>query len=172
MEKTVIDFLESRSEKAFKALYEQCNRSLYHVALAALNYQTSEAEDVVQEAWLTAIRKIDEFKGISTFKTWITGILLNLCRKKNEKQLRVHEIYKADTLKAGNDDLIDLEKALTTLPDGYREVLILHDLEGYKHREIAELMGISEGTSKSQLFNARKSIRKYFNEDEKGKQIF
>ena len=58
-------------------------------------------------------------------------------------------------------DMIDLEKALSKLPTGYREILLLHDLEGYKHHEIAELLGIKDGTSKSQLFNARRMMRKF-----------
>jgi RNA polymerase sigma-70 factor (ECF subfamily) len=130
-----------------------------------------EAEDAVQEAWLRAVRDLERFEGRSRFETWVTGILVHCCR---EQRRRVASARRR--LPAAEDETeeaaapisgaaaaaparLDVEAVLRDLPDGYREVLVLHDLFGYTHAEIARMLEIEEGTSKSQLARARRAAR-------------
>ena len=120
--------------------------------------------------WCIAIRKLAEFQWRSELKTWLTGILINLSREKRkeeEKEMNLHNtlITEAEKpLEPSVFDVHDLEKAISELPPGYRQVVILHDVEGYTHQEIAELLDIAEGTSKSQLYHARKTLREYLSQ--------
>jgi RNA polymerase sigma-70 factor (ECF subfamily) len=124
------------------------------------------AEDLIQEMWIRAIQRIETFRWNSSLLTWLTGILVNLNRERFREKVheKLSEEFSATlTHKDSGVEVIDLENAIASLPVGYREILILHDVEGYKHREIAEMLNIDEGTSKSQLFNARRAMRKYLN---------
>lgn len=124
--------------------------------------QRSVAEDIVQETWVVAIQTLDRFEGKASFKTWLTGILINKFRehqRKNRGTLSLTVLAQRPTTTKSQNLNIDLKNAILQLPDGYREVLTLHDIEGFKHKEIARLLNIKEGTSKSQLFQARKAMR-------------
>lgn len=163
-------FLKTRSERAFSNLYKAKTPRLYQMALRLTAHNQHEAEELVQEMWCIAIRKLADFEWRSELKTWLIGILINLSReqrKRNEKETGARDVFK----ETSNEPTIesdfstyDLEKALMALPAGYRQVIILHDIEGYKHKEIADLLDINEGTSKSQLFHARKALRIYLKE--------
>lgn len=168
--KLVSDFLQTRSERAFLNLYQSKTPHIYKMALR-LTQDTIESEELVQEMWVVAIRKLVDFKWRSELKTWLIGILINLSREKRKKLEGEVEFTKAEII---DNSIIkempfatsyDLEVGISMLPPGYRQSIILHDIEGYKHREIAELLDISVGTSKSQLFYARKTLREYLNED-------
>ncbi|HSU27909.1 MAG TPA: RNA polymerase sigma factor, partial [Chitinophagaceae bacterium] len=93
-----------------------------------------------------------------------SGIVINCCREYNRKKTysntTIEDIENLLGITQNPEMKVDIQKALIELPEGYREVLVLHDIEGYKHEEISTLLGISEGTSKSQLFHARKAIKK------------
>lgn len=160
----VDEFLVERNETAFRQLYRSSTPAVYQLALR-LSPNQQEAEDLVQKAWIVAIEKIDKFQRRSTFKTWLTGILINLCKEMQRKHaVHVNSIDDDNSpaqnrTASGTADKIDLENAIRSLSPGYREVLILHDIEGYTHKEIGELLEISSGTSKSQLFQARKILR-------------
>ncbi len=124
--------------------------------------QRSVAEDIVQETWVVAIQTLDRFEGKASFKTWLTGILINKFRehqRKNRDTVSLAVLVQRPTTTKSQNLNIDLKNAILQLPDGYREVLTLHDIEGFKHKEIARLLNIKEGTSKSQLFQARKAMR-------------
>lgn len=124
--------------------------------------QRSVAEDIVQETWVVAIQTLDRFEGKASFKTWLTGILINKFRehqRKNRDTISLAVLVQRPTTTKNQNLNIDLKNAILQLPDGYREVLTLHDIEGFKHKEIARLLNIKEGTSKSQLFQARKAMR-------------
>lgn len=124
--------------------------------------QRSVAEDIVQESWVVAIQSLDRFAGKASFKTWLTGILINKFRehqRKNRDTVSLAVLVQRPTAAKSQNLSIDLKNAILQLPDGYREVLTLHDIEGFKHKEIARLLNIKEGTSKSQLFQARKAMR-------------
>jgi RNA polymerase sigma-70 factor (ECF subfamily) len=165
----VNNFLDHRDEKAFRALYKSKTPHLYKMAFR-LTQNKSLADDLIQEMWIIAIKKLDKFQWRSALKTWLTGILLNLFRsrwKNPEKEVNLEvDTQRMETnIESRLIDTFDLETAIAKLPPGYRQIIILHDIEGYTHHEIAHLLGIKEGTSKSQLFHARKTLRKYLNED-------
>ncbi len=164
----VKQFLRNRSEKAFRRLYQARTPHLYQMALR-LTQDYSLSEDLIQEMWVVAIRKLPEFEWRSPLKTWLTGILINLHRNHRKKSKQVMRVTTEQL--SGPDQQFtlhtvhDLERGIAQLPPGYRQVIILHDVEGYKHQEIAELLDITEGTSKSQLFHARKALRLFLNQD-------
>lgn len=162
---TIHAFLMERSETLFLVLYRAHADVLYRLALRLSGNDPDFAKDLAQETWATAIRRLDQFEHRSSFRTWITGILVNKWR----------EHFREQPSWAGLDDEngtethpmsqtiepMDLERAIGRLADGYRAVLLLHDAEGYKHQEIAQILGIDEGTSKSQLSRARSQMRTY-----------
>lgn len=127
------------------------------------------ADELIQDTWIRAIKKLESFKHKSTLTTWLIGILININRENFKAKIRekVYEDLSVEdpALTTENRiDLMDLESAIESLPNGYRQILILHDVEGFRHKDISEMLEISEGTSKSQLFQARRAIRKYLNE--------
>jgi RNA polymerase sigma-70 factor (ECF subfamily) len=159
-------FLLSGSETLFRQLYRKHTLSVYRLALQLTNKDVAGTEDIIQEAWVRAVTKLAEFKWNSSFKTWLSGIVINCCReylRKNKSGTIPYSDIEEEPFYKPANDKIDLRNALAMLPLGYREVLLLHDMEGYKHEEIGQLLGISEGTSKSQLFHARKAIQKLLN---------
>lgn len=134
---------------------------LYAFALR-LQGDADEANDVVQEAWLRALRGLGGFTWKSALRTWLSGIVLNCCRERWVARGESLEIA-PDLASAADDhaDLrVDLERAIAALPTGYRTVVVLHDIEGYTHEEIAAQLGVEPGTSKSQLARARRDLRR------------
>jgi RNA polymerase sigma-70 factor (ECF subfamily) len=157
-------FLKNRDEASFSTLYSAKTPRLYQVALRLTCHNEPEAQDLVQEMWMIAIRKIDLFRWESELKTWLTGILINLSREKRKRDAREQELKEKITAvdEIATEETFskeDLENAITRLPAGYRQVIILHDIEGYKHQEIASIMDVTVGTSKSQLYHARKVLK-------------
>ena len=137
---------------------------------------TAEAEDLTQEAFLQLFRKIATFRGESAFSTWLHRLSVNVVlmhlRKKNLPVVSLEETTQGgeeDTPKkdfgaedlalAGSIDRLQLQKAVDDLPPGYRTIFVLHDIEGYEHNEIADIVGCSIGNSKSQLHKARMKLR-------------
>ena len=149
-------------ERAFRELYRRHTPRMYQLVLRTLACE-EDAEDVVQETWVRAVRSLDRFRGESRFSTWVTAIAVNLVG--DRLRVRKKWVFEADALDSLSErevhpgDAVDIERALELLPPGYRTVLLLHDVEGYKHEEIAEQLGIAIGTSKSQLFHARRALR-------------
>ena len=155
-------FLKDRSSNNFSALFQQYTEALMRMAMYLTKRQSEHAEDIVQETWITAIEKLEGFSEQSTLKTWLMGILLNKYRehaRKNKELASLEMAHSRQTNGSKLDLAIDMRNAIIQLPNGYREVLALHDIEGFKHKEIASMLEINEGTSKSQLFQARKSMR-------------
>ena len=154
-------FLRGRSEDAFRALYRAHTPALYALALRLTGGDRGEAEDLVQESWVRALTALRTFRGQSALRSWLCGVLVNVRRGRMRADWRIIDTPDAEPLAdpASNDDAIDLERAVAALPDGARDVYVLHDVHGYTHREIAELLGIVEGTSKSQLNRARYLLR-------------
>jgi RNA polymerase sigma-70 factor (ECF subfamily) len=130
-----------------------------------------EARDMVQETWTRAADRLGTFRWESSLRTWLISIALNCSRerlRREARETRVEDIEAAagDVGQAADAaagaiaiEPIDLARAIDALPDGYRRVLVLHDLEGYTHDEIGRLLGVEAGTSKSQLYRARASVR-------------
>jgi RNA polymerase sigma-70 factor, ECF subfamily len=155
-------------ERAFRELYGRHTPRLYQLVLRLLGGREADAEDVVQETWLRAASSLDGFRWESAFSTWLTGIGLNQARDFLRRAGRRPTcegdpeavLSRVAVVAAGSHvERVDLERAIALLPDGYRTVFVLHDMEGYGHAQIAALLEISEGTSKSQLFHARRALR-------------
>jgi RNA polymerase sigma-70 factor (ECF subfamily) len=123
-----------------------------------------EAEEVVQDAWVAAAGALERFRWQSSLRTWLTGIALNCYRQMVRSPLRLsggdelldHPAAESASAGAGR---VDLERAVGALSERYRTVLVLHDIEGYTHEEIGNMLDIDTGTSKSQLFRARRRLR-------------
>lgn len=138
------------------------------------------AEDWAQEAWVRVFRALPSFRGESRFTTWLHRIAVNSAlhgRRWRERRAR-HETELPPTLTTGgaSDQTVlrmRLERALEKLPDRMRQVLVLHDVEGYTHEEIGEFLGVTPGTSKSQLFKARARMRELLqrNEAKNGEEV-
>lgn len=157
-------FLLTRSETLFRQLYRKHTLAGFRLALQLANKDLAGAEDIMQEAWIRAVEKLPEFRWESGFKTWLSGIVINCCREYLRKKNFRTRCDTDETFELTRPEVkLDLQAAVQLLPVGYREILLLHDMEGYKHGEIACILNISEGTSKSQLFHARKAIQKLLN---------
>ena len=165
----VNEFLMHRSESSFRNLYQAYTPRLYQMAFRLSGRDERAAEELIQDTWIRAIRKLESFKHKSSLLTWLIGILININRERFKSQIKEKVFEDLSTLNSATTienriDAMDLEKAIETLPNGYRQILILHDVEGFKHKDIGEMLDISEGTSKSQLFQARKALRKFLND--------
>lgn len=156
-------------EAAFRTLYRRHTPRLWPLILRLLGGSAAraEAEDAVQETWIRAVQALAAFRWESAFSTWLTGIGLNCARELLRKRNRRAETSTEGLLEFLDDGArpepgrrLDLEAAIGALPDGYRAVLVLHDLEGYTHPEIGERLGIAPGTSRSQLHHARRTVRR------------
>ncbi len=166
--------------REFDALYEKHRRRVYRQCFRMVRNQ-DDAEDMTQEVFLLLFRKAHTFRGESNFTTWLHRLTINtvLMRLRSHRQWREkvssldvvlgpdREASESPTLAsvlaappASTVDRIGLDTAIGQLSSGYRQVFLLHDEEGYRHDEIGKLLGISEGTSKSQLHKARFRLRK------------
>jgi RNA polymerase sigma-70 factor (ECF subfamily) len=151
-------------ESAFRELYRRHTPKLNQLLLRMLGGVEQDAEDVVQETWVRAVEGARKFEWKSSFPSWLIGIGINRARELLRRRSRrplfdLTEQCEPRAPVTPVGERIDLERALALLPVGYRTVLVLHDLEGYRHEEIAERLGIAAGTSKSQLFHARRYVR-------------
>ncbi len=164
-DRPLIDALIDRGdEQAFRELYRRHNPALYQLLLRMLGGDDQDAEDIAQETWVQAVKSLAGFRGSSSFRTWLTAIGINRCRnlfrsRKRKNTVPWIEGWDPPAPEVPVGARIDLERAIALLPDGYRAVLVLHDVEGYTHEEIAARLGINAGTSKSQLFWARRAVR-------------
>lgn len=163
-DRSLADLVLGGDESAFRLLYRRHTPRLYLLVLRFVGGSEADAEDVVQEAWLKASERLGTFRWEASFGSWLSAIGLNVAREMLRRRSRREEQWTEETEVAGpaprdRVDPLDLERAIRKLPDGYRTVLLLHDVEGYRHEEIAERLGISAGTSKSQLFHARRAMR-------------
>jgi RNA polymerase sigma factor (sigma-70 family) len=152
-------------EASFRELYRRHTPRLYQFVLRIMGGGEADAEDVVQEAWIRAVERLDGFRWEAAFSTWLTGIGLNVARGILRRRGRWEAPADPDRPEPWcppprQADRIDLERAIALLPAGYRAVLVLHDVEGFTHEEIGEQLGIAPGTSKSQLSHARRAVRR------------
>jgi RNA polymerase sigma-70 factor, ECF subfamily len=161
---------------AFADLFHAHKARIYSLCLRMTN-NSAEAEDLTQDAFLQVFRKLATFRGESALSTWLYRIAVNTvlmhfrkktpcklsldepCAKNGESKPIRREYGTRDNRLAGSIDRITLNRAIKELPDGYRKVFLLHEVEGYEHQEIAEFLGCSTGNSKSQLHKARLRMR-------------
>jgi RNA polymerase sigma-70 factor (ECF subfamily) len=165
--------------EAFERLYKLHSGRVYALCLRMMKGNASEAEDLTQEAFLRVFRKIGTFRAESAFSTWLHRMTFNLVLMR----LRKKTVAEMDSLEETNDqeeetgrllkkigrpdprlsgllDRVNLQRALNQLPLGYRSIFLLHDVKGYEHNEIADMLGCSIGNSKSQLHKARAILRR------------
>lgn len=162
--------------EAFASLFQAYKARIYSVCLRMTN-NPAEAEDLTQEAFLQAFRKVTNFRGDSAFSTWLHRIAVNAVlmhfRKRSLNQVSLDEPFSSnedgakmryecgtkDEALTGCVDRIALARAMAELPPGYRTIFLLHEVEGYEHQEIAEMLSCSVGNSKSQLHKAKLRLR-------------
>jgi len=153
---------------AFETIYRRHAARIYTLACRMAG-SADDGEDLLQEIFLQVYRKLGSFKGDAALGTWVYRLALNHCldyvRSRRAKMNKLTETLDAETSfepQAPRDTPIarlDLERAVERLPEGCREAFVLHDVEGFDHKEVAGLLGIAEGTSKSQVFKARMKLR-------------
>jgi RNA polymerase sigma factor (sigma-70 family) len=160
----VARFLARRDDDAFLALYRRHAARVYGLLLRLTGGRGAEADEGMQETWVRAIRGLERFEGRSTLSTWLAGIAIHWWREESRKRTREAELPGEDLLPPAAPlrreiVRVDLERALARLPGGYREAILLHDVQGYTHEEIAAMTAVEPGTSKSQLSRARSALR-------------
>ena len=166
---------QSGDEQAFATLFQQHKNRVYSVCLL-MTKDVAEAEDLTQEAFLQVFRTVSSFRGDSAFSTWlyrvaVNTVLMKLRRRKSPATVSLDEpinsdspslhrdFGKSDPALSGVVDRIALRRALLELPEGCRKIFALHEVEGYQHHEIAQLLDCSIGNSKSQLHKAKLKMR-------------
>jgi RNA polymerase sigma-70 factor, ECF subfamily len=171
----VLTRAQNGDHQAFAQLYSLHKRRIYSLCLRMLN-NVAEAEDLTQEAFLQLHRKIATFRGDSAFSTWLHRLSINVVlmhlRKKGLSLISLDEAMDPapdespgrsfgapDLTLSGSIDRLTLQRAVDSLPAGYRLIFVLHDIEGYEHNEIATMLDCSIGNSKSQLHKARLKLR-------------
>jgi RNA polymerase sigma-70 factor (ECF subfamily) len=155
---------------AFEELYRQHSTRLFNLAWRMCGTR-ADAEDLLQEIFLLAYRKLPEFRGDSTVGTWLYRLAMNRCLDHlKSRQTRAGGVTTTLDEEAmpgprlvhdGGVKRLDLERAIARLPEGARAAFVLHDVEGFQHHEVATILGITEGTSKSQVHKARLKLRAF-----------
>ena len=163
--------------RAFEDLVRRHLRTAHAVALGVLG-NPADAEDVCQDAFLAALERLEECRDPERFAAWLLRIVRNKALNAREsRSLRMGEPLEPGRIQAADDPARDTERselrerllaALAGLTPAQREVVLLHDLEGFKHREIAELLGTSEGAARVQLFQARRALRRLLESGDRG----
>lgn len=157
----------SGDERAFEQLYRENLGRVYALCLR-MTGDRNDAEELTQEAFVRAWKKIGSFRGESAFSTWLHRLTVNLVLSEFRSRSRRHERVSLTDDLSRHDlpgpsnaprERVDLEQAIAALPEGARHVFVLYEIEGYKHDEIAEMMGIASGTTKAQLHRARRLLR-------------
>ena len=164
--------IRSGDGAAFELLYRQHATRLYNLASRMLGAR-GEADDLLQDIFLLAYRKIGSFRGESSLGTWLYRLAMNHCldvlrNRQTRMGMQTDSLDEPDATPVaspvpvvGAVSRIDLERAIETLPPACRAAFLLHDVEGFGHQEVGAMLGISEGTSKSQVHKARMRIRSY-----------
>jgi RNA polymerase sigma-70 factor, ECF subfamily len=189
-EADAIRLAQDGDPQAFEFLYDLHGRRVYALCLRMVG-NPSDAEDLMQEAFLQLFRKIGTFRGESAFSTWLHRMTVNVVLMRlRKKALPVASLEETtepdeetggprkdvgapDLRLSGAVDRVNLERSIEKLPPGYRTVFVLHDVQGYEHNEIADIMGCSVGNSKSQLHKARTRLRDLLQEEirEQARQV-
>ena len=166
----LIERCKSGDSIAQEEIYKRYARNMYNTAYRIVAHQ-AEAEDVLQESFLEVLTKIHEYRGDATFGAWLKRIVVNrsitVLRKRKFEMTNTVELdnladteYDFELLEEQSDLVQKIKKGIEKLPEGYRVVLSLYLLEGYDHVEIAQVLNITESTSKSQFLRAKEKLRK------------
>ena len=166
----LIERCRAGDREAFYSIYKLYSKAMYNVGFR-ITGREEEAEDVLQDAFISAFRNLDSYRGDASFGSWLKKIVvnkaINVLKRKKMEPLPEDDRWDVPAEEPENpyrkeEDGMTVErvkKAIEQLPDGYRSVLSLYLLEGYDHQEIAEIMDISESTSKSQLNRAKTRLK-------------
>jgi len=174
-ERSLIQRAQLGDEEAFAALFQMHKKRVYSVCLQ-MTKDVADAEDLTQEAFLQVFRSVNSFRGDSAFSTWlyriaVNTVLMKLRRRKSPPLVSLDEpvssdtpslkrdVGRADPSLSGAVDRIALNRAIEELPAGCRQIFDLHEVKGYQHHEIAQLLQCSIGNSKSQLHKAKMKMR-------------
>lgn len=161
-ESELIESCLKNNRIAQRDLYDRYSKAMYTIAYRMAG-EHDLAADILQEAFIKVFRSLAKFRQESTLGAWIKTIVVRTALSKLKKQPKFDELPAADGTEGGHwGDFLEaeyLEKAIQMLPAGYRTVFVLIEVEGYPHKEVSELLGITVGTSKSQLFYAKKKLR-------------
>lgn len=156
-----------RDERAFVALYDRHAGVMYGLALRLTGGDAPEAQTILHDAWVGAVERLASFEWRAELRTWLCAFVVNgaraLAREAGRNpgpDIEDLSLGREDERLTGAIARVDLERAVARLPPGYRHVFVLHDVEGYTHDEIATHLGITPGTSKSQLSRARGALRR------------
>ena len=165
--KILIEGCLAKNQKSQKALFDTFAPTMYAICLR-YSGNTEQAKDLLQDGFIKVFTKLSEFKHEGSFEGWLKRIFINLAleylRKENRQPDMVNVEDKTDlhseTIQFQNIDSRRIIELIQKLPNGYRTAINLYIIEGYSHKEIAEMLGITESTSKSQLFKARQMLQK------------
>lgn len=166
-ERDLVQRAQEGDVDAFEALYHAHVRKIYGLCLRMVA-NPKRAEELTQDAFVRAWEKLGTFRGASAFKSWLYRLAVNLVvsdqRSRRRQEARIIATDNVVRLQEPAAErrpgtAVDLERAIASLPPKARQIFVLHDIEGYRHHEIAELTGLAVGTSKAQLHRARKLLR-------------
>lgn len=163
-EQELIHRAQQGEESAMQALYRRYAPRVFAIVRRFAG-DDAQADDWAQEAWIRTFRALPGFRGDAAFSTWLHRVAVNSAlqgkRRRNRHDSREAPLSPVLPGPAADPTVlrVALERAMERLPDGMREVLVLHDVEGFTHEEIGQMLGIAAGTSKSQLFKARAKMR-------------
>jgi RNA polymerase sigma-70 factor, ECF subfamily len=166
-ERRLVDQAQAGDMAAFEELYRRNVGRVYALCMRMAG-DASLAEELAQDVFVRAWERLGTFRGESAFSSWLHPLTVNVAlserrarRRRTARVMTTDDLtpFEKPTRAPGPEAGMDLEKALATLPPGARSVFVLHDVEGYRHQEIAELTGVAEGTSKAQLHRARRMMR-------------
>ena len=167
----VVRRAQAGDSSAFESLYREHSPRVYALCLRLSGGSTVDASELLQDVFVRAWRGLRNFRGESAFSSWLHRLTVNamLERVRSEKRRTARVLFMEDpgadmvTVETQPDTQMDLESAIAALPEGARIVFVLHEIEGYQHAEIAERLGVAEGTVKAQLHRARKLLMKALN---------
>jgi RNA polymerase sigma-70 factor (ECF subfamily) len=166
-ERDLVRAAQAGDASAFEELYRENVKRVYALCYRMAG-NAQQAEELTQDAFVRAWQKLGSFRGDSAFSSWMHPIAVNVAYSERRSRVRREaRVMATDDLAPYDSGAsnprpafgVEIERAMAELPDGAREVFVLHDVEGYKHEEIADMTGIASGTSKAQLHRARKLLR-------------
>ncbi|HYV99536.1 MAG TPA: sigma-70 family RNA polymerase sigma factor [Gemmatimonadaceae bacterium] len=162
VDRTLVERSLAGDEQAFRLLYRRHTPRVLRLVGRLTGGNAAESDDVMQEVWLRAMLGAPKLRWTAPFQTWLCGIAVRVYAESRRDRLRQQGEDGLAELASAEVDIgydIDIDRALAELPEHYRAVFILHDIEGHTHEDIAEQLGIAPGTSKSNLHRARRQLR-------------
>ncbi len=162
-----VERAQAGDARAFEVLYRE-NVGRIHALCLRMSGDPATAADLTQDVFVHAWKKLGQFRGDAQFSTWLRRVavnfVLNALKSERRRRLRVHTTDELEPFDRGEhmrpvETRLELEDAVAALPPGARSVFVLHDVEGYRHKDIAQMLGVAEGTVKAQLHRARRLLR-------------